>query len=78
MLEVAEAMAHGALNRRESRGAHMRLDFEARDDERFLKHSVALHGGAGAPGIEHRPVTITRSAPKARHYGGAGKQAVLT
>ena len=78
MLEVAEAMAHGAAARRESRGAHMRLDFEARDDANFLRHSLAQHGGEGAPRIEHRPVTITRSQPRARHYGGEGKKAVLS
>jgi len=78
MLEVAEAMAHGALHRRESRGAHMRVDFEARDDANFLKHSIAHHGGEGAPRVEHRPVTITKSATKARHYGGEGKKAVLS
>jgi fumarate reductase flavoprotein subunit len=71
-------MAHGALERRESRGAHMRLDFEARDDANFLKHTLARHGGDGAPRIEHQPVTITRSAPQARHYGGEGKKAVLS
>ena len=69
MLEVAEAMSHGALQRRESRGAHMRLDFEARDDANFLKHSLAHRAGDGAPRIEHRPVTITKSPPKVRHYG---------
>jgi fumarate reductase flavoprotein subunit len=78
MLEVAQAMAHAALNRRESRGAHMRTDFEARDDVNFLKHSLAHHGGDGPPRIEHRPVTITKSPPRARHYGGEGKQAVLS
>ena len=78
MLEVAEALAHGALERRESRGAHMRLDFEARDDANFLKHTLAHHRGEGAPRIEHRPVTITRSPPGARHYGGEGKKAVLS
>ena len=78
MLEVAQSAAHGALERRESRGAHMRLDFPARDDAGFLRHTLAHHGGEGAPRIEHRPVTITRSAPRARHYGGEGKQAVLS
>ena len=78
MLEVAEAMAHCALHREESRGAHMRLDFEHRDDVRFLKHSLAYYGRDGAPRIEHRPVTITQSPPKARHYGGAGRQALMT
>jgi fumarate reductase flavoprotein subunit len=78
MLEVAEAMAHGALERRESRGAHMRLDFEQRDDAGFLQHTLAHHGGDGAPRIGHQSVTITRSPPRARHYGGEGRQAVLT
>jgi fumarate reductase flavoprotein subunit len=77
-LEVAEAMAHGALARRESRGAHMRLDFVARDDAAFLQHTLARHAGDAAPRIEHQPVTITRSRPRVRHYGGEGKKAVLT
>ena len=77
-LEVAEAMAHGALERRESRGAHMRLDHEARDDANFLKHSLALYGGEEAPRIDYMPVAITRSHPRARVYGGEGRQAVLT
>jgi fumarate reductase flavoprotein subunit len=78
MLEVAQAMAHSAAARRESRGAHMRLDHPARDDAQFLKHSIAHHGGEGAPRIDYLPVTITRSSPRARVYGGEGKQAVLT
>ncbi len=79
MLEVAEAMAHSALARRESRGAHMRLDgFEARDDNAFLAHSLAWRQGDDAPRIDHAPVTITKLPPRARVYGGAGKQAQLT
>ena len=79
MLDVAQAMAHSALNRRESRGAHVRLDgFEQRDDEKFLKHSLAHYGADGAPRIDTLPVTITSSKPRTRVYGGAGKQAVLT
>ncbi len=79
MLEVAETMAHSALARRESRGAHMRLDgFEARDDNAFLAHSLALRQGDDAPRIEYSPVTITKLPPRARVYGGAGKQAQMT
>jgi fumarate reductase flavoprotein subunit len=77
-LDVAGAMAHGALERRESRGAHMRLDHEARDDANFLKHSLALYGGEEAPRIDYMPVAITRSHPRERVYGGEGRQAVLT
>ena len=78
MLEVAQALAHSALERRESRGAHMRLDHEARDDVNFLKHSLACRRGEEPPRIDYMPVTITKSSPRARVYGGEGKQAVLT
>ncbi|BBF93816.1 fumarate reductase (quinol) flavoprotein subunit [Blastochloris tepida] len=78
MLEVAEAMAHAALWRRESRGAHQRLDATARDDRRFLVHSIARSGGDGAPQIKSAPVTITKSRPGSRVYGGAGAKAELT
>jgi fumarate reductase flavoprotein subunit len=79
MLEVAEAMAHSALQRRESRGAHVRLDdYKTRDDENFLKHSLATYAGDGPPAIGYAPVVITKSQPKTRSYGGAGQQAVLT
>jgi fumarate reductase flavoprotein subunit len=78
MLEVAEAMAHAALWRRESRGAHQRLDITERDDKRFLVHSIAKSGGDGAPQIKSAPVTITKSRPGSRVYGGAGNKAELT
>jgi len=79
MLDVAQAMAHSARARTESRGAHMRLDgFETRDDARFLKHSLARHRADSAPLIEFAPVTITRSLPRVRTYGGAGVKAEMT
>ena len=40
MLDLAEVISMGALMRRESRGAHWRLDYPVRDDENFLKHSL--------------------------------------
>ena len=42
MLDCAEAVTQSALARKESRGAHQRIDFPARDDAKFLKHSLAL------------------------------------
>ncbi|MFO1024999.1 MAG: fumarate reductase (quinol) flavoprotein subunit [Acetobacteraceae bacterium] len=79
MLEVAEAMAHAALQRQESRGAHVRLDdYKSRDDENFLKHSLARYSVDGPPAIDWQPVNITTSPPRQRSYGGAGKQAELT
>jgi fumarate reductase flavoprotein subunit len=78
-LDVAQAMAHSARARTESRGAHMRLDgFEARDDARFLKHTLARCVGSAAPRIAYEPVTITRSPPRARVYGGAGAKALIS
>jgi fumarate reductase flavoprotein subunit len=76
LLDVAQAMAHSALNRRESRGSHQRLDgFEARDDANFLKHSLANYRGADAPSITYGPVKITTSQPGTRAYGAAGEEA---
>ena len=75
-LDVAQAMAHSALERRESRGSHQRLDgYEARDDVNFLKHSLAYYAGGDTPRIAYGPVTITHSPPGTRAYGAAGEQA---
>lgn len=74
-LDVAQAIAHSAINRRESRGAHQRLDgFEQRDDDNFLKHSLAHYVAGGAPRIDYGAVKITRSPPATRAYGAAGEQ----
>ncbi len=67
MLDVAEGLAHAALLRRESRGSHARSDHEERDDENFLKHSLAYQTD-GAPRIEYLPVTLTRWEPEERTY----------
>jgi fumarate reductase flavoprotein subunit len=69
MLEVAECIVASALRRDESRGAHQRTDFPARDDERFLTHSLARRGLDGECGIDYLPVTITRWPPGERVYG---------
>ena len=76
-LDVAQAMVHSALERRESRGSHQRLDgFETRDDLHFLKHTLATYGGPDAPPrIGYSDVTITRSPPGTRAYGAAGEKA---
>jgi fumarate reductase flavoprotein subunit len=69
-------MAHSAVARKESRGAHQRLDgYAERDDANFLRHSLATYAGAGAPKIGYGPVTITRSPPGTRAYGAAGEAA---
>ena len=67
MLDVAQAIAWSALNRRESRGAHSRTDHTTRDDANYLKHSMAYRTD-GAPRIDYLPVTITKWQPQARKY----------
>jgi fumarate reductase flavoprotein subunit len=69
MLDVAEAIIAAALRREESRGAHQRLDFPARDDESYLAHSLVHRGEAGAHKVEYLPVTLTRWPPGERVYG---------
>jgi fumarate reductase flavoprotein subunit len=69
MLDVAEAMIQCALHRTESRGAHQRTDFPARDDQNFLAHSVVARQEDGVPQVSYLPVTITRWPPAERVYG---------
>jgi fumarate reductase flavoprotein subunit len=69
MLEVADAIVNAALAREESRGAHQRTDFPARDDGRFLAHSLTHRTPDGSSRVEYCPVTITRWPPAERVYG---------
>ncbi|WP_034948325.1 fumarate reductase (quinol) flavoprotein subunit [Erwinia oleae] len=75
-LDVAECMAHAAFERKESRGAHQRLDegCTSRDDVNFLKHSQAFFNPSGAPTIAWDEVKITRLPPARRVYGAEGEQ----
>jgi succinate dehydrogenase/fumarate reductase flavoprotein subunit len=56
-----------ALAREESRGGHARTDFQERDDQRFLKHTLVTRA-TGTPRIAYKPVRITRWQPVARKY----------
>ncbi|MDE2091921.1 MAG: fumarate reductase (quinol) flavoprotein subunit [Gammaproteobacteria bacterium] len=74
-LEVAQAIVHSAINRKESRGAHQRLDgYEKRDDANYLKHTLAFYSGDASPRIEYGAVKITKSQPGVRAYGAAGEK----
>ncbi len=67
MLEFAELIVAGALKREESRGAHSRTDFPKRDDEKWLKHTLAWKKGDEIT-FDYKPVVITRFQPKERTY----------
>lgn len=67
MLDVAATVVQGALARQESRGSHTRTDFPQRDDEKFLKHTMAYHG-PGGPKLDYLSATITRWQPEERKY----------
>ena len=69
MLDVAESIIQCASNRTESRGAHQRTDFPARDDEKFLAHSLVFRNEDGSSRMEYLPVNITRWPPAERVYG---------
>ncbi len=73
MIEVARSVVISALNRKESRGSHQRLDCVERDDQNYLKHTLARYNAGGDPRIEYRDVVITKSVPGERVYGGGGK-----
>ena len=67
LLECADCLVTGALARQESRGAHSRLDFTERDDERWMKHTLAWCD-KGEVRLDYKPVTVTRYQPVVRSY----------
>jgi fumarate reductase flavoprotein subunit len=71
MIECAQTVAVSALERKESRGAHQRLDHVKRDDVKYLKHSMAFFNPNGDPRIDYLDVVITKSQPAERVYGDA-------
>jgi succinate dehydrogenase / fumarate reductase flavoprotein subunit len=68
MLDVAECILVGALERKESRGAQFRTDFPERNDDEWLKHiNLSLNGG-DTPQVSYSPVTMTQWEPQVRTY----------
>jgi succinate dehydrogenase / fumarate reductase, flavoprotein subunit len=68
MLDVAECIVIGALERKESRGAQFRLDFPERNDEEWLKHINLSVNGGEPPTVSYSPVTMTQWEPQERTY----------
>ena len=70
MLDNAEAVVMGALERKESRGAQYRTDFPERNDDEWLKHITVTLDGADdeAPMLEYAEVTMTQWQPEERSY----------
>jgi len=67
LIELAEVVVAGALAREESRGGHYREDFPTRDDEKFMKHTMAYASGEGVR-LGYKPVVITKYQPMERKY----------
>ena len=74
LLELAEVMVVGALNRKESRGGHAREDYPSRDDTNYMRHTMAYKSDAAlAPlssdiRLDFKPVVMTRYQPMERKY----------
>jgi succinate dehydrogenase / fumarate reductase flavoprotein subunit len=67
MLDLAEVITLGALNRQETRGSHYRCDFEKRDDANWLKHTL-ITWKEGKPHISYKDVAIGKYEPVERKY----------
>jgi succinate dehydrogenase / fumarate reductase flavoprotein subunit len=67
LLDLAEALVVSARAREESRGGHYREDFPARDDKKWLRHTLA-HGTDDGVKLDYKPVVMTRYEPMERKY----------
>ncbi len=72
LLDLAEVLVVGAIERKESRGGHAREDYQARDDVNFMRHTMAYRhvgeNGATSVRLDYKPVVVTRYQPMERKY----------
>ncbi len=68
LLDLAEVTTVSALARTESRGGHSREDYPERDDQNWLKHTLAFVDEQGRIELKYKPVVITKYEPKVRTY----------
>jgi succinate dehydrogenase / fumarate reductase flavoprotein subunit len=68
MLDAAECIVTGAIERKESRGAQFRIDYPDRNDEEWIKHITVTQGDDGSPVLDYSPVTMTQWEPEERKY----------
>ncbi len=74
MFELARVMTLGALMRNESRGAHYKPDYPNRDDDNFLKTTIATHTPNG-PEITYEDIDVSLIPPRIRDYSTDKKAA---
>ncbi len=67
LVTFSQSILASALERTETRGSHARTDFPTRNDQKWLKHSMAVSRGENVH-LFYKPVTIKGYAPEARHY----------
>lgn len=76
MLVLAEVIVEGGLLRKESRGAHFRTDYPERNDEQYMKSTVArFDAKTGSHRLSLEPVNTGLVTPRARTYGATDKKA---
>jgi succinate dehydrogenase / fumarate reductase flavoprotein subunit len=68
LLDLAEVLVVSARNRKESRGGHAREDYLERDDENYMRHTMAYRQDDGSITLDWKPVVQTRYQPMARKY----------
>ena len=67
LIELSAVIVAGALAREESRGGHYREDFPTRDDDKFMRHTMAYQAGAKVS-LDYKPVVVTKYQPMERKY----------